>query len=138
MYEGDVHPDHAACARIVDRATFLCALSRYEARGEPHRIGRVIRYSRHTWVQPSFVVDISEVVDRKLEAIRCYESQFTRAVDGPKTPISAPDFEEDLRALWRFHGRGIGAHYAEPFVMEGPPSLPDPVAALCVERRDYS
>ena len=30
----------------------------------------------------------------------------------------------------------IGALYAEPFAMDGVPALPDPVAALCVERRD--
>ncbi|MHC4933888.1 MAG: bacillithiol biosynthesis deacetylase BshB1, partial [Planctomycetota bacterium] len=90
----------------------------------------------HTWFEPSFVVDISEVVERKLDAIRCFRSQFSRAEKGPRTPISAPDFEDDLRALWRFHGRNAGALYAEPFAMNGPPALPDPVAALCEERRD--
>jgi LmbE family N-acetylglucosaminyl deacetylase len=97
----------------------------------------VIRYSRHPWFQPSFVVDISEHVEGKLAAIRCYKSQFTREAEGAKTPISAPDFEEDLRAFWRFHGLGAGALYAEPFQMDGVPALPDPVAALCVERRDF-
>ena len=132
----DEHPDHAAGAQIVARAAFLSPLTNYEAEGEPHRVSRVIRYSRHTWFRPSFVVDISDFVERKLEAIRCYRSQFTRGEPGPKTPISAPDFEDDLLALWRFHGRGIGALHAEPFAMDGPPAVPDPVAALCVERRD--
>jgi LmbE family N-acetylglucosaminyl deacetylase len=81
-------------------------------------------------------VDISEVVERKLDAIRCFKSQFTRAGEGARTPISAPDFGEDLRAFWRFHGRNTGALFAEPFAMDGPPALPDPVAALCEERRD--
>lgn len=132
----DEHPDHAAAARIVARAAFLASLENYDARGEPHRTGRVIRYSRHTWFRPSFVVDITDVVERKLEAVRCYASQFTRARPGPKTPISAPEFEQDLLALWRFFGRGVGALYAEPFAMDGPPALPDPVSALCRERRD--
>jgi LmbE family N-acetylglucosaminyl deacetylase len=96
-----------------------------------------VRYSRHPWFRPSFVVDVTDHVERKLEAIRCYRSQFTRDVAGARTPISAPDFEEDLRAFWRFHGMGIGALYAEPFEMDGPPAVPDPVAALCVERRDF-
>jgi len=69
-------------------------------------------------------------------AIRCYASQFTREAEGPRTGISAPTFLEDLRASWRHHGRGAGALYAEPFAMDGVPALPDPVAALCVERRD--
>jgi bacillithiol biosynthesis deacetylase BshB1 len=136
MNPADEHPDHQACARIVERAVFLAALHNYDAEGEPHRARRVIRYSRHTWFEPSFVVDISEVVERKLDAIRCFKSQFTRAGEGARTPISAPDFEEDLRAFWRFFGRNTGALYAEPFAMDGPPALPDPVAALCEERRD--
>jgi len=136
MDAGDLHPDHAACARLVQRGVFLAALSNYAAAGEPHRVRRVIRYSRHAWFRPSFVVDITDSVEKKLAAIRCYRSQFTREAPGPKTPISAPDFEEDLLALWRFHGQHIGAKYAEPFAMDGPPALPDPVAALCRERRD--
>ena len=133
---GDQHPDHAAGARIVKRAAFVAALARYEAEGAPHRIGRLLRYSRHHWFQPSFVVDISDHVEQKLAAIRCYESQFTRIEAGVKTPISAPDFEDDLKAAWRFHGMGVGALYAEPFAMDGAPQLSDPVHDLCLERRD--
>ncbi|HEX5139221.1 MAG TPA: bacillithiol biosynthesis deacetylase BshB1 [Planctomycetota bacterium] len=137
MNPADRHPDHAAAARIVENACFLAALPNFDAPGAPHRPRRVVRYSRHTWFAPSFVVDITDHVEKKLEAIRCYRSQFTRAAPGAKTPISAPDFEEDLRAFWRFHGQGIGALYAEPFAMDGPPAVPDPVAALCAERRDF-
>jgi len=137
MNRGDAHPDHAACATIVERAAFLAPLANAEADGEPHRVRRVIRYSRHPWFQPSFVVDITDHVETKLAAIRCYESQFTRRTEGPRTPISAPDFEDDLLAFWRFWGRGVGALYAEPFAMDGPPALPDPLAALCGERRDF-
>lgn len=138
MDEGDQHPDHVATARIVRRAVFVAALKHGAAAGEPHRAGRVIRYSRHPWFRPSFVVDISDVLARKLEAVMCYASQFTRAEPGFKTPISAPGFLDDLKASWRTHGTGIGALYAEPFAMDGPPAVPDPVGALCAERRDHS
>jgi bacillithiol biosynthesis deacetylase BshB1 len=137
MNPDDRHPDHAAAARIVENACFLSALQNFDAPGAPHRPRCVVRYSRHPWFAPSFVVDITDHVDKKLEAIRCYTSQVTRAAPGAKTPISAPDFEEDLRAFWRFHGQGIGALYAEPFLMDGPPAVPDPVAALCTQRRDF-
>jgi bacillithiol biosynthesis deacetylase BshB1 len=125
MHEGDQHPDHAACARIVARACFLGALRNYDAAGEPHRASRVIRYSRHPWFEPSFVVDITDFVEKKVEAVLCYRSQFTREEEGARTPISAPDFLEDLKASW-------------PFAMDGPPALPDPVAALCTQRRDFA
>jgi len=134
--EGDRHPDHAAGARIVRRAVFLAALANYEAAGAPHRVARVIRYSRHTWFRPSFVVDISDHVETKLAAIRCYASQFTRAAPGVKTPISEPGYEEDLRAQWRFWGQDAGALFAEPFAMDGVPQIGDPVHELCRERRD--
>jgi bacillithiol biosynthesis deacetylase BshB1 len=137
MNPNDRHPDHAATARIVENACFFAALENFDAAGAPHRPRRVVRYSRHPWFQPSFVVDISDHVETKLEAIRCYQSQFTRSGTGAKTPISAPDFEQDLRAFWRFHGQGIGALYAEPFAMDGAPALLDPVAELCIERRDF-
>jgi bacillithiol biosynthesis deacetylase BshB1 len=137
MWGEDAHPDHRACARIVESAVFLAALKNADGPGEAHRVRRIIRYSRHTHFRPSFVVDIGDVVERKLEAVRCYRSQFTRGSAGAKTPISDPSFEEDLRAAWRFHGIGIGAHYAEPFLMDGPPAVPDPVAALCLQRRDF-
>jgi len=132
----DQHPDHAAGARIVKRACFLAALARFDAAGAPHRVGRLIRYSRHAWFQPSFVVDISDHVEQKLSAIRCYESQFTRIEPGMKTPISEPGYEDDLKAFWRFHGIAAGALYAEPFAMEGAPRIGDPVKDLCAERRD--
>jgi len=134
--EHDEHPDHAAGARIVKKACFLAALARFEAEGAPHRVGRLIRYSRHSWFEPSFVVDISDQVEQKLAAIRCYGSQFTRIEAGVKTPISAPDYEDDLRAFWRFFGTSVGALYAEPFAMDGAPQLSDPIKDLCVERRD--
>lgn len=134
--EGDRHPDHAAGARIVRRAAFLAALSNFEAGGAPHRVRRVVRYSRHTWFRPSFVVDITEHVEDKLAAVRCYESQFTRGEPGARTPISAPTFEDDLKAFWRFWGQDAGALYAEPFAMDGVPQIGDPVRDLCIERRD--
>ena len=136
MHEGDEHPDHVATARITRRAAFLAALHNADVDGEPHRARQIITYSRHTYFRPSFVVDVGEFVDRKLEAVFAHRTQFTRDVDGAKTPISAPDFEEDVRAFMRFHGRNVGALYAEPFAMDGPPALPDPIAALCVEQRD--
>ncbi|MHC4847194.1 MAG: bacillithiol biosynthesis deacetylase BshB1 [Planctomycetota bacterium] len=134
--EGDQHPDHAAGARIVRRALFLAALANYLAAGEPHRVARLIRYSRHTFFRPDFVVDISDHVEAKLSAVRCYASQFTRTEPGAKTPISEPGYEDDLKAAWRFWGQDAGALFAEPFAMDGIPQISDPVHDLCIQRRD--
>ena len=137
MSGDDGHPDHRASRELVERASFLAALAKAEADGEPHRVRKVVRYGRHPWFRPSFVVDISDVVEEKLEAIRCYASQFRRDGGGPRTPISDPRFEEDLRAFWRYHGLAVGALHAEPYAVDGPPAIPDPLAALCVQRREF-
>ena len=134
---GDQHPDHAAAARIVHAAAFQAGLHKAVADGEPHRVRRVVRYSRHTHFRPSFVVDISDVVEEKLHAVRCYASQFDPAREGPTTPLTDAGFEDDLRAFWRFHGKQVGALYAEPYAMDGPPALSDPVKDLCEERREF-
>ena len=58
MNPADRHPDHAAAARIVESACFLAALENFDAPGAPHRPRRVLRYSRHAWFVPSFVVPV--------------------------------------------------------------------------------
>jgi len=136
MDGGDGHPDHRACAAITQRAAFLAALPKAEAGGGAHRVRRVVRYGRHPHFRPGFVVDITDVVEEKLDVLRCHASQLTREGGGAKTPVSDPAFLDDLKAFWRFHGLGAGALYAEPYATDGPPALPDPVAALCVQRRD--
>ncbi len=134
MHEDDRHPDHAATAQLVERAVFLAALTNYEAEGAPHRVGRVIRYSRHPWFAPDFVVDVTAVVEKKIAAARCFASQFTRTEPGPATPISAPGFFDDLLATMRTFGQHAGTRYAEAFALDGLPALPDPVRALCPGR----
>ncbi|MGQ0613612.1 MAG: bacillithiol biosynthesis deacetylase BshB1 [Planctomycetaceae bacterium] len=137
MDGGDGHPDHRVCEALTRRAAFLAALPKAEAGGEAHRVRRLVRYGRHPHFAPSFVVDITDVLEAKLEVIRCHASQFRRSGGGARTPISDPAFEEDLKATWRFHGLAAGALYAEPYAIEGPPALLDPVAALCIQRRDF-
>lgn len=72
------HPDHRIAAQLGYDACYLSGLRNYPAAGEPHRPNKVLwalAYREHA-LKPSFVVDTSAVFDRKLEAIRCYASQF--------------------------------------------------------------
>src|SRR3954464_12940257 len=74
----DPHPDHAATARIVREAARLASMRRYDEAGgfETIRMPAVAHAVYSRLVLPSFIVDVSEFAEKKMEAIRAYASQF--------------------------------------------------------------
>ena len=83
----DAHPDHIAASKIGDAARFYGKFTKTEMKGKPFYVGKIYYYiASHLRIcfKPSFVMDISNEMEMKIEAIRCYESQF-----GP----SPPDFD---------------------------------------------
>lgn len=122
-YPVDRHPDHGNASALVREALFQSGLAKVRtARGgkaqQPHRPAKAFYYMlAHDFV-PQFVVDVSAGQDRKLEAIRCYATQFhtgTKAGAGPQTYVSSPDFLEALVARSRRLGFLAGARYGEGF-----------------------
>jgi hypothetical protein len=66
-------------------------------------------------------VDISAYMDRKIELVKTFRSQFylpeaEEYAAELNTPISGGDFLEFLRAKARTYGRPAGFEYAEGFV----------------------
>ncbi len=123
-YWEDRHPDHAATGRLVREACFLAGVGKV-GQGTPHRPEKICYYMISHPFEPSFVVDISAVWDRKVAAVSAYESQFNPTREGPETPISQPGFMQLIegRSIW--FGKMIGAAYGEPFFMPGPVPLRD-------------
>jgi len=79
-YAEDAHPDHVAASRIAVAARFYAKFTHTEMGGSPYFPERVYRYMAvhlRTVVEPSFIVDVTEDLPAKLEALRAYESQFT-------------------------------------------------------------
>ncbi len=121
-YWDDRHPDHVDSSKLIQAACFWSGIAKYgqsESDGEllpPHRPHRIIYYFLH-WEGPaSFVVDISASFDRKLKAIRAYQSQFfARPSEDPVTFISRPEFLEKVINRARYNGSLIGVEYGEPF-----------------------
>ncbi len=112
-YWEDSHPDHIAASSLVDAARFWAKLSRTDMPGEPYLPPRVLYYfSIHLRIhpQPAFVFDISDAIETKLEAIRCYESQL---ITGRSTEF--PTALDDIRDRGRYWGWSINAKYGEPF-----------------------
>jgi bacillithiol biosynthesis deacetylase BshB1 len=138
-WEQDRHPDHEKTHRLVREAYFDAGLRQVETHfngpQEPHRPERLYTYMQRYETTPSFIVDISDVIEKKLEAIACYSSQFT--VPGyepetrpgePATFISQPEFMEYIIARMRHWGFLIGARYGEGFcTVEGPLKVVDVV-----------
>jgi len=118
-YWEDKHPDHAAAGRLVREACFLAGVQKV-GEGPPHRPSQICYYMISTPFEPSFVVDISSVWDRKVAAVAAYESQFDSTREGPATPISQPGFMQLIESRTIWFGKMVGASYGEPFFMPGP------------------
>lgn len=110
-YWEDAHPDHVAACQLVEGARFWSKLSRTDFAGEPFLPPRLLYYfSIHLRIhpQPAVVVDVSDVHDRKLEAIRCFESQFAGRDESYPTTL------DDIRDRGRYWGWSIGKAFGEP------------------------
>lgn len=112
-YWEDAHPDHLAVTEITEAARFWAKLTKTDLPGEPYYPPRMFYYfctHLRATLTPTFVVDISDQIHRKMEVLRCYESQLIWG--RPTEPIA---FLEQLRALWAAMGWIGGCAYAEGF-----------------------
>ncbi|HET6324723.1 MAG TPA: bacillithiol biosynthesis deacetylase BshB1 [Planctomycetaceae bacterium] len=112
-YWEDSHPDHIAASRLCEDARFWAKLSRSDLPGEPFWPPRMFYYwSIHLRIhpKPAFVLDISDSIDAKMQAITAYESQFVTG----RTPTFLSPLD-DIRDRARYWGWTIGKAYAEPF-----------------------
>lgn len=124
----DRHPDHAKGAKLTADACFLSGLRAIEShdengkKQEPWRPKTVYHFVQDRYVQPDFVVDVSDSWDVKMDSIKAFTSQFHSDVnsDEPQTPISTPDFIHFLEARGREYGRSIGVVFGEGFTTERP------------------
>jgi len=108
-YPLDAHPDHVAVTRIGEDARFDAKLTKSDIPGQPWHPKRIIYYfCTHLRLsfQPTFCLDITAQMDKKMAAVAAYESQF----GWNKSPV--PDM---VRTLCGYFGGRIGTDYAEPF-----------------------
>ena len=118
----DRHPDHGRSARLVEDAAFLAGLRKIETEDdgvlqEVWRPKYVFNFIQDKYLAPSFVIDISDVMDKKIESILAYTSQFTNNdLSEPQTYISSPDFVESVIYRSKMFGKMIGVRHAEGFI----------------------
>jgi bacillithiol biosynthesis deacetylase BshB1 len=137
----DPHPDHANTSRIVREAARLASMRRYdeESGQEAVRLPIVAHTVHSRLVVPSFIVDISDFLEKKMEAIRAHASQFYRPNSTePVTRISDPGFLTMMEARARYYGSLIGVAAGEAFYVREALNVDDPLALLTRPMNIYS
>lgn len=111
------HPDHPVVAQLVRDACFVAGLKMVEPAIPPHRPRKVLHALsfREDNEKPTFVVDITDSFEKKLEAIGCYESQFGEAVQAGEVYPNGEPLNDLIRHHAAHYGSLIRCRYGEPF-----------------------
>jgi bacillithiol biosynthesis deacetylase BshB1 len=117
----DRHPDHGRAAKLVADACFLSGLVKIPTtlngkKQEAWRPKAVYHYIQYRKLKPDFAVDISDFLNKKMESINAFGSQFYNpASKEPSTLISSPQFFDYIRAREAEYGKLLSVKYAEGF-----------------------
>lgn len=119
----DRHIDHGKGAQLVADACFLSGLRKIETildgnSQEAWRPKNVFHYIQWKNLTPDVVVDVTGFMDKKLDSVKAYRSQFfDENSDEPETPISSSNFLESITYRAKDLGRLIGAEYGEGYTV---------------------
>jgi len=119
----DRHPDHGRASDLVYEACFLSGLTKVETRenGKPQAAWRpksVYHFVQSQYIQPDFVVDVSDFWEKKIESLCAFKSQFYDPQSKePETFISNPGFMKLIEARGHEMGYAIGAKYGEGYTV---------------------
>lgn len=112
------HPDHRRAYELVRDACFLAGLTKYapgaNPKFRPFKLLQTMTY-REDPLKPTFVVDISEQFARKLEAIKCYDSQFAGEIQAGEVFPNGEPLYDIVTHQAAHYGTLIRCRYGEPF-----------------------
>ena len=127
----DRHPDHGRASSLVSEACFYSGLRKIQTKSneiqqEAWRPKAVYHYIQDRHMQPDVVVDVTEFVEKKMEAIRAFKSQFYDPQSKePESPISVKNFLDVVNGNMGLFGRDAGFEFAEGFTVERSPGVKD-------------
>ncbi|RLE51511.1 MAG: hypothetical protein DRJ33_05830 [Candidatus Methanomethylicota archaeon] len=101
----EYHPDHVTTYWLVRKALHIAGLPNAEVEGKPHTVKNVLLAGIG-----NIYLDISDVMDVKLEAIRRHKSQIEWL----------RDIASNVEVQNRFWGAKVGVRYAERFSLLRP------------------
>lgn len=126
----DRHVDHGRAATLGYDACFLAGLVKIDTvdanglKQQPWRPRAVYHYIQSNFIEPSFIVDISDFMDVKMQAIRAFKTQFYDPQSNePETYISNPGFLKMLEARATEFGHAIGTKFGEGFTVRRYPGV---------------
>lgn len=118
----DRHPDHGRASQLTEQACFLAGLKMVETTSgdgeiqKPWRPKRLFFAIQSTSLEPDFFVDISDVIEERMESIKAFKSQFyDPGSKEPQTYISRPEFLDMITSRAQEYGHRIQVKYAEGF-----------------------
>jgi len=120
----DRHPDHGRASALVSEACFYSGLVRIETQmnsvaQKSWRPKAVYHYIQDRQLKPDFIIDITPFIEKKMEAIKAFKSQFYNPDSTePESPISMKTFFELQKGKMSVFGRDAGFEYAEAFTVE--------------------
>ena len=127
----DRHPDHGMAAQLVVESCFYAGLRRIETEldGKSQECWRpkaVYHYIQFNNLEPSLAVDVTPYMERKMDAIRAFRSQFYDPDSTePATVISSPEYMDHIYHRASETGRIIGVKHAEGLIAVRYPGVED-------------
>ncbi|MGH7476876.1 MAG: bacillithiol biosynthesis deacetylase BshB1 [Longimicrobiales bacterium] len=115
---GGRHPDHRIARQLAYDACFIAGLRRSEISGDPYRPVKLLYALAYdeSHTRPTFVVDVSEQIERKLDAIFAYRTQFEgRTWAGDIFGGGDRALRDQILAHAAHYGSWIRRPYGEPF-----------------------
>ncbi len=120
----DRHPDHGRACELVTDACFLAGLPKIKTNlngieQEAWRPRLLLHFIQDNYIEPDVVIDITDFMDKKLESIRAYKTQFFVEgvnIDEPQTYISNPAFLDVIKGRASEFGKAMKVPYAEGFL----------------------
>ena len=137
----DPHPDHNHIVQLVREAARLCSMQKYDFDfGQERTAAPSVAHNIFSQrVTPSFIVDISEFLDEKTEAIRAHKSQFYNPESNElETRLTGKGFIDELENRSRYFGSLIGVAAGEPFYVREALNVEDPIELLTRPMNLYS
>ena len=119
----DRHPDHGKGAGLSFDSCFIAGLAKVETSDAgtkqlPWRPKALYHFIQSQYIQPDFIVDISDHWEKKMEAIRAFKTQFYDPQSKePETYISNPLFMNLLESRAQEFGHAIGVKFGEGFTV---------------------
>ena len=113
----DRHPDHGRASDLTLDSCFLSGLEKINTNQKVWRPKHIYHYIQFNNILPDFVIDISNEMDKKIESVLCYKTQFYNPNSNEsETIISSKDFLESIKYRAKDLGRQSNCKYAEGFI----------------------